>query len=72
MHYTIAISGLAEAKLTSPDTTLIQPGMMRRIPVTVTADGFDISNKVSKVKFIIFAEEDPSISITKDSYFYKN
>ena len=72
LHYTIAISGLAEAKLTSPDTTLILPGMMRRIPVTVTADGFDISNKVSKVKFIIFAEEDPSISITKDSYFYKN
>ncbi|GEB71943.1 oxidoreductase [Pseudoalteromonas carrageenovora] len=72
MHYSIAIEGLAGATLTSPELTLVQPGVMKSVPVTVTADGYDIERKVTKLKFIVTAQEDASITITKDSQFYKN
>jgi hypothetical protein len=45
---------------------------MKKIPVTVTADGYDIKQKVSKLRFVVTAQEDASITITKDSQFYKN
>ena len=60
------------ATLSSPSSTLVQPGAMKRVPVTVTADGYDIERKVSKLQFIVTAQEDASITITKDSQFYKN
>jgi len=63
---------LAGATLTSPESTLVQPGVMKSVPVTVTADGYDIERKVTKLKFIVTAQEDASITITKDSQFYKN
>ena len=71
LHYTIAIKGLEGASLYSPDLTLVEPGLMKNIPVTVTAQGDDIKNKVSKLKFVITAKENPTISITKESKFYK-
>ena len=72
MHYTIAIEGLPGATLKSPKATLVKPGLMKKIPVTVTADGYDIKQKVSKLRFVVTAQEDASITITKDSQFYKN
>ena len=71
LHYTIAIKGLEVASLYSPGLTLVEPGLMKNIPVTVTAQGDDIKNKVSKLKFVITAKENPTISITKESKFYK-
>ena len=72
MHYTIAIEGLPGAMLQSPKLTLVQPGLMKSIPVTVTADGYDIKQKVSKLRFVVTAQEDANITITKESQFYKN
>ena len=72
MHYTIAIEGLPGATLQSPELTLVQPGLMKSIPVTVTADGYDIKQKVSKLRFVVTAQEDANITITKESQFYKN
>jgi len=72
LHYSIAIEGLPGATLSSPKSTLVQPGAMKRVPVTVTADGYDIERKVSKLQFIVTAQENASITITKDSQFYKN
>ncbi|WP_410613556.1 hypothetical protein [Bacillus sp. SIMBA_154] len=51
---------------------LVEPGLMKSVPVTVTADGYDLARKVSKLSFVITSQEDPAITITKDSQFYKN
>ena len=72
LHYSISISGLEGASLQSPNAVLVEPGLMKSVPVTVTADGYDIPTKVSKLQFKITAQEDNSISITKESQFYKN
>jgi polyferredoxin len=72
LHYSISISGLEGAKLQSPNAILVEPGLMKSVPVTVTADGYDLARKVSKLSFVITSQEDPAITITKDSQFYKN
>ncbi|KPZ52276.1 MULTISPECIES: cytochrome c oxidase accessory protein CcoG [unclassified Pseudoalteromonas] len=72
MHYAIAIEGLPKAMLSAPSSILVLPGLMKKIPVTVTADGYDIEKKVTPVSFIISANENPDIAITKTSQFYKN
>jgi len=72
LHYSISISGLEGATLQSPNAILVEPGLMKSVPVTVTADGYDLARKVSKLSFVITSQEDPAITITKDSQFYKN
>ncbi|HCP97870.1 MAG TPA: cytochrome c oxidase accessory protein CcoG, partial [Pseudoalteromonas sp.] len=72
LHYSISISGLEAATLQSPNAILVEPGLMKSVPVTVTADGYDLARKVSKLSFVITSQEDPAITITKDSQFYKN
>ena len=45
---------------------------MHRVPVTITADGYDIKKKITDVNFTIQAVEDPEIKLVKTSRFYKN
>lgn len=72
LHYGVAIEGLPVATLSAPSSILVLPGVMKKIPVTVTADGYDIATKVTPVSFVITAVENPDIAITKTSQFYKN
>lgn len=72
LHYGVAIEGLPVATLSAPSSILVLPGVMKKIPVTVTVDGYDIATKVTPVSFVITAVENPDIAITKTSQFYKN
>ncbi|MDK1286122.1 cytochrome c oxidase accessory protein CcoG [Pseudoalteromonas umbrosa] len=72
LQYKVSFSGLDNAKLTAPQEIEIQGGKMLLVPVTIAADGYDIQSKRTSIQFTISANEDSSISITKDSYFYKN
>jgi polyferredoxin len=56
LHYTIVIKGLPSATLKGPESTLVQPGLMRRVLVTVIANGYDIERKVTKIKFVVTAQ----------------
>ena len=72
VHYRVAINGLAVATLQSPELTPVAAGQMKRIPVTVVADGYDLPNKVNQLDFVITAQEDSRISSTISSVFYRN
>jgi cytochrome c oxidase accessory protein FixG len=72
MSFQVSLGGLAGASLKTPNHIEIEPGQMELVPVTVIADGYDIHKKVIAITFTIDAVEDSSITITKDSYFYKN
>ncbi|MBB1292032.1 cytochrome c oxidase accessory protein CcoG [Pseudoalteromonas sp. SR41-4] len=72
LHYRVAITGLDVAKLQSPQLTAVEPGQMKRIPVTVVADGYDLPNKLNQLDFVITAEEDRSINTSISSVFYRN
>ncbi|MBB1300404.1 MULTISPECIES: cytochrome c oxidase accessory protein CcoG [Pseudoalteromonas] len=72
LHYRVAITGLDVAKLQSPQLTAVEPGQMKRIPVTVVADGYDLPNKLNQLDFVITAEEDRGIKASISSVFYRN
>ncbi|NNG44891.1 cytochrome c oxidase accessory protein CcoG [Pseudoalteromonas sp. NEC-BIFX-2020_002] len=72
LHYTIDLKGFDIAKLQSPALILVEPGLLKRVPVTIIADGYDVDKKVTKLEFVITAKEDPSITITTPSLFYRN
>ncbi|RZM77580.1 cytochrome c oxidase accessory protein CcoG [Pseudoalteromonas rubra] len=72
LHYRIGISGIDHASLSAPDSIKIEGGQMLLVPVTVTADGYDLSRTATPLNFVVTAEEDASITIEKESYFYKN
>ncbi|KKK57961.1 hypothetical protein LCGC14_3049210, partial [marine sediment metagenome] len=72
VHYRVAISGLDVAKLQSPQLTAVEAGQMKRIPVTVVADGYDLPNKLNALDFVITAEEDHSIKASIGSVFYRD
>ncbi|MFK3870306.1 cytochrome c oxidase accessory protein CcoG [Pseudoalteromonas rhizosphaerae] len=72
VHYRVAITGLDVAKLQSPQLTAVEPGQMKRIPVTVVADGYDLPSKLNELDFVITAEEDSSINTSISSVFYRN
>ncbi|MBB1421946.1 cytochrome c oxidase accessory protein CcoG [Pseudoalteromonas sp. SG43-7] len=72
LHYRVAITGLDVAKLQSPQLTAVEPGQMKRIPVTVVADGYDLPSKLNELDFVITAEEDSSINTSISSVFYRN
>ncbi|MCG7547689.1 cytochrome c oxidase accessory protein CcoG [Pseudoalteromonas sp. Of7M-16] len=72
LHYQVSFNGLQGAELSAPQEIEIQGGKMLLVPVTIAADGYDIQRKRTPIQFTISANEDSSISITKDSYFYKN
>ncbi|WP_257325897.1 cytochrome c oxidase accessory protein CcoG [Pseudoalteromonas rhizosphaerae] len=72
VHYRVAITGLDVAKLQSPQLTAVEPGQMKRIPVTVVADGYDLPSKLNELDFVITAEEDRGIKASISSVFYRN
>lgn len=72
VHYRVAINGLDAATLQSPELTPVAAGQMKRIPVTVVADGYDLPNKVNQLDFVITAQEDSRVSSTISSVFYRN
>ncbi|MBQ4851776.1 cytochrome c oxidase accessory protein CcoG [Pseudoalteromonas sp. MMG012] len=72
MSYHISMSGLDSAELKVPTRITIEGGQMDLVPVTAIADGYELTKKSTAIKFTIDALEDSSITITKDSYFYKN
>ncbi|MFK3863849.1 cytochrome c oxidase accessory protein CcoG [Pseudoalteromonas rhizosphaerae] len=72
VHYRVAITGLDVAKLQSPQLTAVEPGQMKRIPVTVVADGYDLPSKLNELDFVITADEDSSINTSISSVFYRN
>ncbi len=72
LNYTIGISGIDGAVLQVPESILIEAGKMKRVPVTVVADGYGLKSKVTSIRFHIQALEDASIGITKESKFYRD
>ncbi|TMO69834.1 cytochrome c oxidase accessory protein CcoG [Pseudoalteromonas aurantia] len=72
MSYQISLGGLESATLKVPTRIVIEAGEMELVPVTVIADGYDLRKKATAITFTIDALEDSSITMTKDSYFYKN
>ncbi|MCF2858187.1 cytochrome c oxidase accessory protein CcoG [Pseudoalteromonas sp. SMS1] len=72
MQYEVSFSGIDNAHLTAPEHIEIQAGKMLLVPVTIAADGYELKGKRIPITFTISANEDSSISITKESYFYKN
>lgn len=72
LTYTISLSGLDNAQLKAPEAIEIPGGEMLQVPVTVIMDGYDLKRKATPIEFTIGSNEDANISITKESYFYKN
>ncbi len=72
LHYRISLKGFDIATLKSPQNTRVEPGVMKQIPVTVVADGYDLEKKMTKLEFVVTANEDASITQTQPSLFYRN
>ncbi|ATC93039.1 cytochrome c oxidase accessory protein CcoG [Pseudoalteromonas tunicata] len=71
-HFTIKVAGIEHAVLNAPNTITVLPGLMQKVPVTLIADGYDLSQKVTDVAFTVTGIDDPQLILTKDSKFYKN
>lgn len=72
LHYRVSLNGFDAGTLKAPRETRVEPGVMKQIPVTVVADSYDLTKKVTKLEFEVTAKEDSSISQTQQSMFYKN
>ncbi|WP_217874401.1 cytochrome c oxidase accessory protein CcoG [Pseudoalteromonas shioyasakiensis] len=72
LSYSIGISGIEEASLQVPETITVEAGQMKRVPVTVVADGYDLKSKVTPISFHIQALEAADIAITKETKFYRD
>ena len=72
LHYRVALKGFDIATLKSPQDILIEPGVMKQIPITVVADGYDLKKKVTKLEFQITANEDSHITQIQPSLFYRD
>ena len=72
LSYSIGISGIEEASLQVPETITVEAGQMKRVPVTVVADGYELKSKVAPISFHIQALEDADIAITKETKFYRD
>jgi hypothetical protein len=55
-----------------PETITVEAGQMKRVPVTVVADGYELKSKVTPISFHIQALEDADIAITKETKFYRD
>lgn len=71
-RFTIEASGIEQAQLHGPKTVSVLPGVMQKVPVTLVADGYDLSQKVTDITFTVTALDDASLSLSKTSKFYKN
>ncbi|MEC8226436.1 MAG: FixG Ig-like domain-containing protein, partial [Pseudomonadota bacterium] len=65
-------STIAEASLQVPEKITVEAGQMKRVPVTVVADGYELKSKVTPISFHIQALEDADIAITKETKFYRD
>ena len=45
---------------------------MEEVPVTVSIDGYDLKDKITKFSFIIQSVEQPDIMLEKNTMFFKN
>ena len=72
LSYSIGISGIEEASLQVPEAITVEAGQMKRVPVTVVADGYELKSKVTPISFHIQALEDADIAITKETKFYRD
>lgn len=72
LHYSITAQGIDAASLSAPNKLLILPGIMQEVPVTLSADGYDLDKKMTKIQFVIQAIEQPDIQLVKDTVFFKD
>ena len=72
LHYDISAKGIDAASLSAPKNLLILPGIMQEVPVTLSADGYDLDKKMTKIQFVIQAVEQPEIQLIKDTVFFKD
>lgn len=72
LHFNITLDGVLGGILDVSKDIKIGPGLMHRVPVTITADGYDIKKKITDVNFTIQSVENPDIKLVKTSRFYKN
>lgn len=72
LHFYINATNLANADITLPKNLLIGAGVMEEVPVTVSIDGYDLQDKITKFSFIIQSVEQPDIMLEKNTMFFKN
>lgn len=72
LHFNITSDGVLGGVLNVSKNIKIGPGVMHRVPVTITADGYDIKKKITDVNFTIQSVEDSDIKLIKTSRFYRN
>jgi hypothetical protein len=70
LHYQISVSGLENSELTLPKDLKIDAGVMREIPVTLSVDGYQLTQRMIDISFNIQAIEQPNIALIKPSVFY--
>lgn len=71
LNYTLTLLEDSRFVLSAPQNIVIPAGEMSQFPVTITADGYDLKQKVTDVRFKVQAIEQPDIQIIKQSKFYK-
>ncbi|MFC3031204.1 cytochrome c oxidase accessory protein CcoG [Pseudoalteromonas fenneropenaei] len=72
LHYQLSVQGVTIKEFKAPEQILIEAGEMSLVPVTIIAEPWELAHKVTEIEFVINAIEDPTISIVKSSYFYRN
>ena len=71
LTYSLTLLEDSRFALSAPQQIIIAAGEMSQFPVTVTADAYDLKQKVTEIDFKVKAIESPDIQITKQSKFYK-
>jgi len=72
LHYQIAVTGLVGSTLTLPKNLKIAAGDMREIPVTLSVDGYNLTERITDISFTIRAIEQPDIALNKMTVFYSD
>lgn len=71
-YFDIKVTDLQHAQIKLPKQLFIGAGVMQELPVTISIDGYDLKQKITEFSFIIQSIEQPSVSIEKNTMFFRN
>jgi cytochrome c oxidase accessory protein FixG len=72
LHYNIIVTGINDATLTLSKNLRIAAGDMREIPVTLSVDGDNVTQRATDITFTIQSVEQPDIILNKKTIFYSD
>ena len=71
-EYQINVNGIDNLRNSVQGTVKVAPGEMLTVPMTLTSERSNLSQKVTDVELVITALDDNEVTLIKETRFYSN